>query len=49
MTDEADKIAQGFSCLSKSGSRGRLIWEKQLANIQNWENLIGETKYAILL
>ena len=35
---------QGFSCLSKSGSRGGLIWEKQLTNIHNWENLIGETQ-----
>ena len=27
-------LTQGFSCLSKSGSRGRLIWGKQPANIQ---------------
>ena len=33
----SDAHSQGFSYLSKSGSRGCLIWEKQLANIQNWE------------
>ena len=38
---------QVFSYLS--GSRGRLIWEKELANFQNWENWIGETKQSILL
>ena len=31
-------LNQGFSYLSILGSRGRLIWEKWLANIQNWEN-----------
>ena len=39
---------QGFSYLSISGSRGCLIWEKQLANIQNWENWTGETLLSIL-
>ena len=38
----------GFSYLSILGPRGRLIWEKQLANIQNWENWTGETKRSIL-
>ena len=35
---------QGFSYFSKSGSRGRLIWEKRLAKIQNWEKRTGESK-----
>ena len=38
---------QGFSYLSKSGSRSRLIWEKQLANIQNRENWTGITKHIL--
>ena len=33
-----DRIPEGFSYLSKSGSRGHLIWEKQPANTLNWEN-----------
>ena len=37
-------FCQGFSYLFKSGSRGRLIWEKQLAKIQNWEKRTGESK-----
>ena len=40
---------QRFSYLSKSRSSGRLIWENQLANIQNWENWTGETKQSVLL
>ena len=43
------KSDQGFSYLSISGSRGRLIWEKQLASFQNWENWTAETKQSILL
>ena len=35
--------------ISISGSRGRLIWEKQLANFQNWEKWTGETKQSVLL
>ena len=40
-----EKLVQWFSYLSKSGSRGHLIWEKQLADIQklgkpDWRNLI---------
>ena len=38
-----------ISYLSKSRSRGCLIFEKQLANIQNWENWTGETKQSVLL
>ena len=30
-------MVQGFSYFSISGSRGHLIWEKLLANVQNWE------------
>ena len=42
-------IVQGFSYLSKLGSRGRLIWEKQLAIIPDWENWTRETKQSVLL
>ena len=35
-------IIQGFSCLSKSGSRGRLIWENSLLIFKIGKNGLGK-------